>query len=134
MRYVPRDLGPVLLKAARTFPAVVLTGPRRAGKTMLLRKLFPKASYTLMEDPDAIARMRADPHGFLDGIRLPAVLDEVQNVPELFSYVRSRIDKHPRRTGQWFLTGSQDAPLMRGGNGIHGGARGHVAALPALAA
>ncbi len=114
MRYVPRDLGPVLLKAARTFPAVVLTGPRRAGKTMLLRKLFPKASYTLMEDPDAIARMRADPHGFLDGIRLPAVLDEVQNVPELFSYVRSRIDKHPRRTGQWFLTGSQDAPLMRG--------------------
>ena len=114
MRYVARDLGPVLLKAARSFPAVVLTGPRRAGKTMLLRKLFPKASYTLMEDPDAIARMRADPHGFLDGIRLPAVLDEVQNVPELFSYVRSRIDKHPRRTGQWFLTGSQDAPLMRG--------------------
>jgi predicted AAA+ superfamily ATPase len=114
MRYVPRDLGPVLLKAARSFPAVVLTGPRRAGKTMLLRKLFPKASYTLMEDPDAIARMRTDPHGFLDGIRLPAVLDEVQNVPELFSYVRSRIDRHPRRTGQWFLTGSQDAPLMRG--------------------
>lgn len=104
----------MLLKAARSFPAVVLTGPRRAGKTMLLRKLFPKASYTLMEDPDAIARMRADPHGFLDGIRLPAVLDEVQNVPELFSYVRSRIDKYPRRTGQWFLTGSQDAPLMRG--------------------
>jgi predicted AAA+ superfamily ATPase len=114
MRYVPRDLGPVLLKAARSFPAVVLTGPRRAGKTMLLRKLFPKASYTLMEDPDAIARMRTDPHGFLDGIRLPALLDEVQNVPELFSYVRSRIDRHPRRTGQWFLTGSQDAPLMRG--------------------
>lgn len=114
MRYVPRDLGPVLLKAARTFPAVVLTGPRRAGKTMLLRKLFPQASYTLMEDPDAIARMRADPHGFLDEIQLPAVLDEVQNVPELFSYVRSRIDKYPRRTGQWFLTGSQDAPLMRG--------------------
>ncbi|MGV9012118.1 MAG: ATP-binding protein [Flavobacteriales bacterium] len=114
MRYVARDLGPVLLKASRSFPAVVLTGPRRAGKTMLLRKLFPKASYTLMEDPDAIARMRADPHGFLDGIRLPAVLDEVQNVPELFSYVRSRIDEYPRRTGQWFLTGSQDAPLMRG--------------------
>ncbi|MBS1547266.1 MAG: ATP-binding protein [Bacteroidetes bacterium] len=114
MRYTPRDISPILLKAARSFPAVVLTGPRRAGKTMLLRKLFPAASYTLMEDPDVIARVRADPHGFLDGLRLPAVLDEVQNVPEIFSYVRSRIDRNPRRTGQWFLTGSQDAPLMQG--------------------
>lgn len=114
MRYTIRDISPILLKASRSFPAVVLTGPRRAGKTMLLRKLFPKASYTLMEDPDVIARVRADPHGFLDGLRLPAVLDEVQNVPEIFSYVRSRIDRNPRRTGQWFLTGSQDAPLMRG--------------------
>lgn len=114
MRYTPRDISPILLKAARSFPAVVLTGPRRAGKTMLLRKLFPKASYTLMEDPDVIARVRADPHGFLDGLKLPAVLDEVQNVPEIFSYVRSRIDKNPRRTGQWFLSGSQDAPLMQG--------------------
>lgn len=114
MRYTARDISPILLKAARSFPAVVLTGPRRAGKTMLLRKLFPKASYTLMEDPDVIARVRSDPHGFLDGLKLPAVLDEVQNVPEIFSYVRSRIDRSPRRTGQWFLTGSQDAPLMRG--------------------
>ena len=114
MRYTERDISPILLKASRSFPAVVLTGPRRAGKTMLLRKLFPKASYTLMEDPDVIARVRADPQGFLDGLQLPAVLDEVQNVPEIFSFVRSRIDRNPRRTGQWFLTGSQDAPLMQG--------------------
>jgi len=114
MRYTDRDLGKVLLKASRSFPAVVLTGPRRAGKTVLLRKLFPKASYTLLEDPDVIARMRADPQGFLDELKLPAILDEVQNVPELFSYVRSRIDRNPRRTGQWFLTGSQEAALMDG--------------------
>jgi predicted AAA+ superfamily ATPase len=79
-----------------------------------LRKLFPKASYTLLEDPDVIARLRADPQGFLDGLALPAILDEVQNVPELLSYIRSRIDAKPRRTGQWFMTGSQEAPLMRG--------------------
>lgn len=114
MRYTDRDLGKVLLKASRSFPAVVLTGPRRAGKTVLLRKLFSKASYTLLEDPDVIARMRADPQGFLDELKLPAILDEVQNVPELFSYVRSRIDRDPRRTGQWFLTGSQEAALMGG--------------------
>jgi predicted AAA+ superfamily ATPase len=114
MRYVPRLLGPVLERASRAFPALILTGPRRAGKTTLLRRLFPSASYHLLEDPDRIARVRSDPRGFLDDIRLPAILDEVQNVPELFAYVRSRIDEAPSRRGRWLLTGSQDAGLMRG--------------------
>jgi predicted AAA+ superfamily ATPase len=114
MRYIDRELAGTIRKALRNFPALVLTGPRRAGKTMLLRKLCPKASYTLLEDPDTIARMRADPHGFLDELPLPAILDEVQNVPEIFAYVRSRIDARPRRTGQWLLTGSQEASLMSG--------------------
>ena len=45
--------------------------------------------------------------------RLPVILDEIQNVPEVFNFVRTRIDRTPRRTGQWFLTGSQEAGLMR---------------------
>lgn len=114
MRYVTRHIAPVIAKAARGFPAIILTGPRRAGKTMLLRKTFPRASFTLLEDPDVVARLRADPQGFLDGLRLPAILDEVQNVPELFAYVRARIDATPRRTGQYIFTGSQEAPLMQG--------------------
>lgn len=88
--------------------------PRRAGKTWLLRLLFPKASYFLLEDPDVVARLRADPQGSLDAVKTPAILDEVQNVPEVFAFVRSRIDRQPRRAGQWLLTGSQEAPLMRG--------------------
>jgi hypothetical protein len=103
-----------LRKAARGFPAIVLTGPRRAGKTWLLRHLFPKADYFLCEDPDVVARLRADPQGFLDGVQTPAILDEVQNVPEVFAFVRSRIDRQPRRVGQWLLTGSQEAPLIQG--------------------
>jgi len=114
MRYLRRQLEAEVLKAARNFPAVVLTGPRRSGKTWLLRHLFPRASYFLLEDPDIVARLRADPHGFLDNVRTPAILDEVQHIPEVFALVRSRIDRQPRRTGRWLLTGSQEAPLMRG--------------------
>ena len=98
----------------KSFPAVVLTGPRRAGKTWMLRRLLPDARYILLEDPDVVARFRADPQGFLDALTPPVILDEVQNVPELFAYVRSRIDRQPHRKGQWFLTGSQEAPLMQG--------------------
>jgi uncharacterized protein len=114
MRFVPRLLGSELSRAARHFPAVILTGPRRAGKTTLLRALFPHASYSLLEDPDIIARVRSDPRGFLEEARLPAILDEVQHVPELLNYLRARIDLGPRRMGQWLLTGSQETALMRG--------------------
>jgi uncharacterized protein len=114
MRYIPRQLAPVLLDASRHFPAVVVTGPRRAGKTTLLRKLFPRARYVLLEDPDIQARVRTDPRTFLEEMQPPVVFDEMQNAPELLDYVRTLIDARPRRMGQWLFTGSQEAPLMRG--------------------
>lgn len=114
MKYIRRTLESQILKAAKGFPALVLTGPRRAGKTWLLHHLFPRADYRLMEDPEIVARVRSDPQGFLDELKLPAILDEIQNAPELFAHIRARIDRNPRRVGQWLLTGSQEAPLMHG--------------------
>jgi hypothetical protein len=81
-RYVPRRIESEMLRAARSFPAVILTGPRRAGKTTLLQKLFPKSSYHLLEDPDVIGRIRSEPRSFQEEIDAPAILDEVQNAPD----------------------------------------------------
>jgi uncharacterized protein len=114
MKYINRLLESEIIKASRSFSAILLTGPRRSGKTTLLKQVFPKASYYLLEDPDLIARFRADPRGFLDDCKTPAILDEVQNVPEILNYVRTRIDNDPEKKGRWLLTGSQEAPLMRG--------------------
>ena len=114
MKFIPRQLAAELRSAAKAFPALIVTGPRRAGKTTLLRKVFPKADYFLLEDPDLIARFRADPRSFVEEIKPPAIFDEIQHVPEVLNYLRSVIDRHPERKGQWFLTGSQEAPLMQG--------------------
>jgi len=114
VRYIPRLIEPELRAAARNFPALILTGPRRAGKTTLLRRAFPTATYRLLEDPDTVARVRADPRTFLSELRAPVILDEIQNTPEILNYVRAAIDRAPTRKGRWLLTGSQEAPLMRG--------------------
>jgi predicted AAA+ superfamily ATPase len=114
MKYKPRLLERELRKAAAHFPALLVTGPRRSGKTTLLRHVFPKAAYVLLEESDVVARVRADPRSFLDALQPPVILDEIQNAPELFTYIRARIDAAPERKGLWLLTGSQEAPLMQG--------------------
>ena len=95
MRYVYRKLEAQVLTATRSFPAVFLIGARRAGKTSLLRHLIPAAGYYLFEDPDVVARFCSDPQGFLDGVKPPVILDEIQNVPEVFTLcVRASIAYH----------------------------------------
>ena len=114
MANVPRLIASQLAAALRRFPAVVVTGPRRSGKTTLLRSSVPGAQYVLLEDPDVQDRVRSNPRAFIESLRPPVIFDEIQNTPRLLDYVRSMIDARPRKMGQWLFTGSQEAPLMQG--------------------
>src|SRR5258708_16590181 len=104
MRFTPRLLEQPLRRAARQFAAVILTGPRRSGKTTLCQHLYPRAAYVLLEDPDVLARVRADPRAFLDSLRLRLILDEIQNAPELLNYIRTLIHRAPSLTPHLLLT------------------------------
>jgi len=83
-------------------------------KNLSFKVRLARRSVVLLEDPDVLARVQADPRGFLDALKPPVLIDEIQHAPELFAYIRTRIDAAPRKTGQWFLTGSQESSLMQG--------------------
>jgi uncharacterized protein len=114
MPSIARQIVPLLHSALRRFPAVVITGPRRSGKTTLLRTNVPHAQYVLLEDPDIQDRIRRDPRAFIESLQPPVIFDEIQNTPQLLDYVRTLVDARPRKMGQWLFTGSQEAPLMQG--------------------
>jgi len=111
---IVRQIVPLLRSALRRFPAVVITGPRRSGKTTLLRTALPRAQYVLLEDPDIQDRIRRDPRSFIESLHPPVIFDEIQNTPQLLDYIRTLVDAHPRKMSQWLFTGSQEAPLMQG--------------------
>lgn len=112
MKY--RILTKTIKKAIKSFPTAVVTGPRQSGKTTLLKNLFRHTyKYINLEDPDTRMRAKEDPRTFLEQCREPTILDEIQYVPELLPYIKTRIDEK-RKAGSWILTGSQNFILMQG--------------------
>ena len=103
----PRKLAPVLQERATQYPVVTLTGPRQSGKTTLCKALFPGLPYLSLESLDNRGFAQSDPRGFLKQYSEGAILDEIQRVPDLVSYLQEEVDKDPR-PGRFILTGSEN--------------------------
>ena len=108
---IPRTAGEKIIALATGFPAVAVIGPRQSGKTTLVKALFPDKPYVLLEDPDTRRFAEEDPRSFLRQFEESGVIiDEVQNVPELFSYLQGILDQSS--PGRFILTGSQNFLMM----------------------
>lgn len=110
---IPRALARRFRTLATQYPVVTLTGPRQSGKTTLTRALFPDKPYVNLERPDVRRYAAEDPLAFLRRYANGAVIDEVQNVPELLSYIQVEVDERPA-PGRFILTGSRMLELAHG--------------------
>ena len=109
--YIHRHLESTIIDAAKYFPVVTVTGPRQSGKTTMLRHLFADLPYYSMENLATRALAMNDPIGFLSQHPQGMILDEVQNVPQLLSYIQGIVDEH--REVRFVLSGSANFSLLK---------------------
>ncbi|HAL16796.1 MAG TPA: AAA family ATPase [Anaerolineaceae bacterium] len=107
---IERTLTTKMISLAQKFQVITLTGPRQSGKTTLVRAAFSSLPYVSLEEPDIRQIALTDPRGFLSNYPAGAILDEIQNTPELFSYIQRIVDEN--RQVQFILTGSSNFLLM----------------------
>ncbi|MBN2092358.1 ATP-binding protein [candidate division KSB1 bacterium] len=108
---IARELSKNILSLNDKLPVSVITGPRQSGKTTLVKALFPDYHYVNLEFPDTRAQVIDDPRLFLTAYKKGVVIDEVQRVPELFSYIQGIVDE-TGENGKFILTGSQNFLLL----------------------
>ena len=118
-----------LLRLARGFPILALTGPRQSGKTTLARAVFPNKPYVSLENLDEREFAEQDPRRFLSRFPDGAILDEVQRCPALFSWLQGVVDER-KIMGHFILTGSAQFDLIAGVSQSLAGRVGRVVLLP----
>lgn len=108
---IPRDIAPHALRLFSQYPVVTITGPRQSGKTTMVKHIFKNRPYVNLEHIETREYAAADPIGFLNRYPDGAVIDEIQRVPELLSYIQVMIDEK-KSNGMFALTGSNQFLLM----------------------
>ena len=108
---IKRHIANKIIERTREYPVVLITGPRQSGKTTLVKSLFPERTYTNLEDLETRDFALNDAKGFLTSNDGELIIDEVQRVPQLLSYIQGKVDTE-KRNGQYILTGSQNLLLM----------------------
>jgi len=111
--WINRHSEKLLKRMVDQFPAVLVTGARQAGKTSILRHLYPQISYLSLDLPANAEAANTAPEQLLNQYPEPVIIDEIQYAPSLLRHLKSRIDEN-RSPGRYLLTGSQVFPLMQG--------------------
>ena len=126
---IERDITPCMTKLFEQYPFVTVTGPRQSGKTTLCRATFPHLKYVNLEAPDQREFAQSDPRGFLSQIDEGAILDEIQRVPDLLSYLQVLADEKGQN-GLFILTGSEHFQLSESISQSLAGRTGLLRLLP----
>jgi len=112
MNIINRNISTIVLALKDQYPILSITGPRQSGKTTFLREFFKDYRYISLENKDEREFATKDPNGFLKKYDKKVIFDEAQNVPELFSYLQTKVDES-REMGQFILSGSQNFLLLQ---------------------
>ncbi|MDP4011364.1 MAG: ATP-binding protein [Candidatus Roizmanbacteria bacterium] len=108
---ISREIASQIKKLQSKYPVISITGPRQSGKTTLAQAHFPKHTYSNLENPDIFSLARSDPKSFLKlGSKTKMIIDEVQKLPELLSYIQTEVDVQ-KIASQYVITGSQNFSL-----------------------
>ena len=110
-QFINREITSVMLEMYRYFPVITMTGPRQSGKTTLLRKTFHQLPYYSLENLDIRHFALNDPNGFLSQHQEGMILDEVQNAPDLLSYIQGLVDEN--REKRFILSGSSQFAVIK---------------------
>lgn len=107
---IKRQMTQRINELRKSFPVIVVTGPRQSGKTTLIREMFPDYKYFNLESPQTLQAVQDDPAGLVNPKTRNIIIDEVQRVPEILSYIQVAVDEQ-QIAGNFILSGSENLLL-----------------------